>query len=338
MNILLSVVLVFSIIGTLGCTALISWDFSDSGDATADMSNVLSSANEDAHYFLVAGTDESESLTDIMMVVCFDTKKNTAEILQIPRDTFIGLDVTTCKMNAVYSNAPREEGQTSINTLLRRINDYYGLPIDHYITVTLSAFRDIVDSVGGVDVYVPSTITNAFNSNDNRYTFYEGMNHMDGEMAEAFVRHRKSYAMGDIGRVEAQRSFYSAFIKKCLNMTYSQITSAATKIYDQVTTDMKLVDILGYAELALKLDTENINFHAVPGQFWNGSPAPGYQSLSYFSIHKEEYVELINTYFMPYSEGIKVEDLLIEELHTSYSSSVTDYDGSVDEYLSDDDA
>ena len=319
-NILLCVLLIVSAGGSAFCSIILYKDFSDSGNVVADMQDVVTSQSEDVQYFLVAGTDESERLTDIMMVVCFDIKANKANILQIPRDTFIGTDVTTHKMNAVYGSASRKEGQTNINVLLRRINDYFGLPIDHYITVTLKAFRDIVDTVGGVDVYVPDTIYNAFNSARERYTFEKGMNHFDGAKAEAFVRHRKSYAMGDLGRVKAQRSFYAAFIEKCLSMSAGEAASVATKIYDQVSTDMKLVDVLAFVKLAQGISMNNIRFHAVPGQTGMYSINDG-QALSYFSIHKEEYAKLVNTYFMPYSDGISADQLLIQELHSNYEET-----------------
>ena len=332
-NTLLSVILVISVLGTTACAALLYMDFSDSGDAVADMSEISKSQSNDVEYFLVAGTDEGENLTDIMMVVCFDLKGNKANILQIPRDTFIGVDVPTSKMNAVYGQAPREEGQTNINVMLRRINDYFGLPIDHYITVTLSAFRDIVDAVGGVDVYVPDTIYNAFNEDRQYFTFEKGMNHFNGEMAEAFVRHRRSYAMGDLGRVRAQRNFYAAFIKKCLNMSYTQMATAATSIYDQVSTDMKLVDILAFAKIAQNLKVENIKFHAVPGQSGSYS-VNGRKPLSYYSIHKQEYADLINQYFMPYSDPITPESLMIDELHTTYQQSYIEDEENMTGYLS----
>ena len=332
MNLFLSFLLIVSILGT-GVSALALYgDFSESGDAKVDMSSIAKSESEDVVYFLVAGMDAGESLTDIMMVVCFDIKANTANVMQIPRDTFIGSDVPSGKMNAVYGLAPREEGQSNINAMLRRINDYFGLPVDHYITVNLSAFRDIVDAVGGVDVYVPSNIYNAFNSKKERYTFEEGMHHMDGSQAEAFVRHRKSYSMGDLGRVQAQRNFYAAFIKKCLDMSYTQMATAAKDVYDDISTDMKLVDILAYAKLAQKLSVEKINFHAVPGQSGTYSVNGG-QALSYYSIHKQDYVDLINRYFMPYSDPITVDSLAIQELHTTYYNNVIEDTTGLGKYL-----
>ena len=331
-NVLLSILLVTCITASAGSAWFLygrGWSDSDQSRKEEFKDVTGSNDNTPVQYFLIAGMDEGRSLTDIMMIVCFDMEKQTANILQIPRDTFIGDDVPTGKMNAVYGHP--EDGQTKINAMLRRINNYFGLPIDHYITVDLTAFRIIVDAVGGVDVYVPETIYNAFNEGREYYTFYAGMNHMDGKMAEAFVRHRRSYSMGDLGRVQAQRNFYSAFIKKCLTMNNSQMIDAATGIYKDITTDMTLAELIDFATLAQGLKSKDIKFHAVPGQACN------HNGISYYSIHKDEYVELLNQYFLPYTVPITEDNLLIMELYSilgspKYESWIEDKD-SIDSYL-----
>lgn len=311
LNILLSLLLVICLTFSIVVPVLMhSRMFTDStADREQEFDQVLTSqASDSVKYILVAGTDEGRNLTDIMMIVCFDMKKGTANILQIPRDTFIGEDIPTGKMNAVYGNP--KDGQTKINGLLRRINEFFGLPIDHYITVTLSSFRTIVDAVGGVDVYVPRNIYRAYNEGNRSYDFYKGMNHMDGQMAEAFVRFRRSYGMGDLDRVQMQRSFYSAFIKKCLTMSGTQLISIATDIYDEMTTDMTIAEALELASMAQSVSADKIRFFAVPGQ-----PVNFYNGRSYYSVHKDDYVAMLNQHFLPYTIPIKEENLLVMELH-----------------------
>ena len=116
-------------------------------------------------------------------------------------------------------------------------------------------------------------------------------------------------------------------------MNYSQMAAAATAVYDEVSTDMKLVEILAYAKQAQKLTTDKINFYAVPGQSGTYS-VNGRQALSYYSIHKQEYVDLINQYFMPYvPQGITADSLLIEELHNTYYQSYIQDGDSINDYL-----
>jgi hypothetical protein len=45
-------------------------------------------------------------------------------------------------------------------------------------------------------------------------------------------------------------------------------------------------------------------------------------------------VELVNTNFMPYSEGVIAENLMLEELHTTYYESYIEDQSGLDGYLS----
>ena len=337
-NIILSVVLVLCICITALCikypnlpTILFSgMRTNDDETVEQQMEDVVQSPSEDVSYFLVTGTDLSGDLTDIIMVVCFDIKNKTANVLQIPRDTFIGTDIESGKINAVYESA--KQGQSRINVMMKRINDYLGLPIDHYAVVSISAFREIVDVLGGIDVDVPINMK-ANDTEEVWYTFKKGWNHLDGGMAEAYVRHRDSYAMGDLGRVEAQRNFYAAFIKEMLNMSIPEMAGVADKCYDDISTDMSVGQLLSYASAAKGMGMDNISFYAVPGQ--PGYYSPQGVSRSYYSIHKQEYVDLINEYFLPYSdEKLTVDDIKIKELHTEYEPSyLTNDDTGIGQYV-----
>ncbi len=331
-NTILSVCLVVCILFT-GLFYMLGYkNFGDGGESGGDqMKGITSSKSEDVSYFLVTGTDESGDLTDIIMIVCFDIKSKTANILQIPRDTYIGSDIPTGKVNAVYESA--KSGESRINVMMKRINEYFGLPIDHYIVVSIEAFRNVVDTVGGIDVNIPVTM-NAYDSKDVLHHIEKGEQHLNGGEAEAFIRHRNSYAMGDLGRVEAQRNFYAAFIKAMLGMSYSQMATVAGKCYDDFSTDMKLGDLLSYAKTAKELSTESISFFAVPGQ--SGTYSPQGVGRSYYSIHKQEYVDLINEKFLPYEEYTKIpSDLKIEELHSRYYGSylTNDDNQGIDSYI-----
>ena len=114
-NVLLSILLVISTI-SFTATALLESKILknndiDSQEEAGKFEDIVVSPNENVSYFLVCGVDLSENLTDIIMVVCYDTANNEASILQIPRDTFVG-DVPSGKINAVYGN-PRE-GESKI--------------------------------------------------------------------------------------------------------------------------------------------------------------------------------------------------------------------------------
>lgn len=320
-NIVLSVLLVLSSIMFVGATFLDSRLLKKSNidqEENGKFESVIESPNENVSYFLVCGVDLSENLTDVIMVVCYDLANNQASILQIPRDTFITSDDgranASNKVNAIYGNA--RKGESKIKALMRCINSKFGLPIDHYATITIKGTEKVIDIAGGVDITLERSITLIDDTTkpQQKKTFEAGDVHLDGQWGTAFIRHRSSYAQGDLGREKAQRSFYAAFLKKMISMDFGQITSVVTNAANEVSTDLTLGQMLGYAQKMKDLKLSDVQIFSVPGQgcYYNG--------YSFYSVHKSELVTMINDHFLPYDEdGVKSSDLGITELHSSFS-------------------
>ena len=326
-NVVTSIVLVLSIL-TMSGMVMLNMRFQDQsmgevddGGIVESLTGIVKSTNENVTYFLILGTDEQNTLTDVIMVGCFDHGNSNLNILQIPRDTYIGSDIPSGKVNAVYGNASK--GQSKIEFLIKRINDYFGLPIDHYVLVQLSAFRNVVDAVGGVDIDLPNALEVSDSATYEFYTIGPGLTHLDGRQAEGFVRNRSGpgYASGDMARVEAQRRFYAAFAQKVMNMGLASMVKIVTSCYDQFKTDMSVGQMLGYAKELRQVSMDSINIYAVPGQAGYYTPPGMRQNLSYYSIHKDDYVDLINEHFLPYDDPISESDLKIDELHTQKTQS-----------------
>jgi len=305
MNIIIMLVVIICVLGIVFGQLLNGKLFGGDFEESGDFEPLIESPTGDVQYFLVCGVDEGDLLTDIIMVVCMDLKQNRASILQIPRDTWIGEypdDVTdaTDKINAVYGN-PRE-GEKPINALIRKINAQFGLPIDHYVVVTLEGFRGIVDAVGGVEVDVPVT----FAVNED-ITLYEGRQTLSGAEAEWFMRLRHIYPKGDGSRLEVQRSFYANFAKKMINMSLSEMISVANKTGRDIESDMTTKQLLSFAKKAKDLTMEEIEIWPVPGE-----PFMDYD-ISFYTPHKQALADLLNDKFNPYGDEIYAEDMQIIE-------------------------
>lgn len=318
-NIIASIVLAISIFLTSVMGAGI-WVLSqkindDSSKESGDFEDLMYSGSSKASYILVVGVDPAESLTDIIIVACIDHEKNTLNFLQIPRDTYIGDDVPTKKINAVHGN-PRK-GEKNINALRRRISSYFGIPLDHYVKFTIRGFSNVIDALGGVEVNIETPNKNGITIADP-FTFEletvgPGPTLLTGPQAVGFVRKRTGvkdgYVKGDIDRIEAQREVYVGLAKKLKSMSIGQMTTIAKNCYNEVATDMSISQILGYATEVRSIPMEGMCIYAVPGQFAN------YNGLSMWSPHKDEYVQIFNTYFNPYGTPITVNDIQMIELH-----------------------
>ena len=103
---------------------------------------------EDIISVLCCGVDNTQELTDVIMYAQFDTRSGKVNVLRIPRDTFVGSQFPTAKINAIYGHP--EDGKTGIQTLTDYLRDNWKLDIDYYATIDLASVRDIVDDMGGV--------------------------------------------------------------------------------------------------------------------------------------------------------------------------------------------
>ena len=279
-----------------GVYALLNSSLFDKG-AEIDMSKYGSpvEVSESCVNFLIVGADQDED------------KGGKVNLLQIPRDTYVGTKYPSAKINAVYNNGPHDE---KILNLIERINEDYQLPIDHYVMVTMKTFRDAIDAIGGIEMNVPWDIRVA---NEGLYV-KKGLQTLTGQQAEAFVRCREIYAEGDIGRVKAQRVFLSAALDKITKLSANELIKLISMAYSQVNTDLTAADILTYAQKVSKINLEDMEMYMVPGV-----SARSAEGLSIWSVHKQEIADLLNEKFRPYTDDVPASKLKCIEVSNRYS-------------------
>ncbi len=258
---------------------------------------------------LLCGVDYKKNtarakLTDVMMVIHLDYVNKTVDILQLPRDSYIGTDYKTGKLNAVYG----AQTNGGIENLARKINRMLKLPIDHYVVLNMDGFEAIVDSIGGVTVDSPYSFTL------EGVTIVKGVQTLNGRAANKFVRERHAYAAGDITRMKMQQIFLKAFVKKCLSLGKSDILKLAPKVFAYLTTDMTLKGALDIYETLSGLSSEDLNFHSCEITPFNDP----YDGLSKLSLHAKPLADLLNDYFRENGEKIAWTELEILEYDTSY--------------------
>lgn len=268
---------------------------------TQEKLNSLQSEN-----FLVCGLDESEQLTDVIMLVCFNYSDNTINVLQIPRDTYVESGAgSTKKINSAYNGG--DSSLTPINRLVKVINEQFQLKVDHYATIDLAAFRDVVDAIGGVPIDIPYNIGNA-----QLGIIYKGQQTLNGEQSEWLVRHRHTYVDQDIGRIKIQRLFLASAAQQLKTIGLKEVLNIVSAVAGDFTTDLSVKDVQNYAKKVFSIDFSNMTFYVVPGE---GTTTSNGQSV--WTIHKYETADLLNKYFRPFTDDISADDLKITELaHT----------------------
>ncbi|MDO5713631.1 MAG: LCP family protein [Tissierellia bacterium] len=182
------------------------------GDFFEDMS-----MGEDSMDFLMLGVDSlnvndgSPSRSDVMMIVHADLKNHAFYMLSVPRDTRTAIPgrKNKEKINHAFAYGGPELSLQTLNQLL-------GTNIKYYITVDYAFVKEMVETMGGVDVNVPMDMHYEDpTANPPLYIDLKaGEQRLNGDQALQFLRFRKGYANQDLGRVEAQQQFMSAFLKE----------------------------------------------------------------------------------------------------------------------------
>lgn len=244
---------------------------------------------------LFCGVDKFNN-TDVIMVISINKKLHKINILRIPRDVYIGENYATGKINAVYSQP--KLNLSGADTLTYELNNIFRIKIDKYIFMTLDVFENMVDDIGGVDIVLKKDLRI-----DNSNIIKAGKVHLNGKLGADFVRHRKSYITGDIGRIHAQEQFVKALGKKFIEDKYWCNVFFLNKYYNIIETNIGRKEVNQYTEGLKDIDVNEIKTFVIEGEpvIHNG--------YSVYVADVDKTAKLLNQYFMPKGVVVKSSDL-----------------------------
>ena len=152
----------------------------------------------------ISGTDtfsNTSSRTDVNMVVLVNTIKHKILLISIPRDYYIPFKNSHDKLThiSIYG----------IDKTMDALANYLNIDIDYYINVNFKGFIDIIDLLGGIDVYSSTSFT----SKDG-YKYIKGNNKLSGKQALSFVRERYAFIEGDKKRLVNEQEVIKSIIDK----------------------------------------------------------------------------------------------------------------------------
>ena len=291
---------------------------------------------EGQYSVLFLGFDEEEFNTDVMWVVQFDIGHAGINILQIPRDTCLP-DYTrsvTRKFNSIYSMGDPNI-QPPIQRTVNAVQENFGIPIDAYITTACFDIVEIVDLIGGI----PITIDNEIIYEHDKI-IPEGDITLTGQQAEWFIRFRREWMQGDIGRMQNQRRFMAAAMQKLFSIVKDEgrlkLYGYIKEIYEKelVYTDLSIGDLSKVADFASTVDMENVRVDMIPGEdaIFYAADGNGY---SVYSVHKQETIDLLNNYYRPYQTRMTQDDTSMVELVLNHQYDLYDDTGASLEEIED---
>lgn len=237
-------------------------------------------------------------LTDTLILASIDPVNNTAALLSVPRDLWVTIPGKgSMKINAAFALAKQSymrknnvkttdqqavaAGFVAIDQAMERV---LGVPIHYNVMVNFQAFKQAVDTVGGVTVNVPEDLydpTMAWENGRNPYLARKGMQQFDGKQALNYVRSRETSS--DFARSQRQRAVMLALKDKAITVGVlanpAKLAGLMNAFGTNVQTDFSIGDASRMYNIFKRINNSKIASISLAGTTSTTSGAAGTDSL-----------------------------------------------------------
>lgn len=222
--------------------------------------------NSDTLTILILGCDEdrapnggkvlkASARSDMILLVKVDFKHNRIGGISIPRDLLWGLPgYSKRKINAYYAAGGSDLAKAAVEDVL-------GIKIDRVIALNFDAFEEMVNVVGGVDVFVQKDLDYDDDAGDLHIHIEAGNRHLNGYNAMGFVRMRHSDS--DFMRQARQKDFILAF-KQTLVRKPWLLNAVASKAQDALGGAFTMDEIYSLAKFTKTVPGESMKMGMTP--------------------------------------------------------------------------
>lgn len=210
-------------------------------DITSKPFNVLISGSDTR-----GGFDEN-GRSDVIMIATVNPKTHTILLTSVPRDFYV---TTACDAgDGCMQGALDKITHTGIhgtNTTKRTVEQLLGIEINYTFKVGFDTVTELVDVLGGVDVYVEP----GYATTNSLYSVHEGINHLNAEQALAFARDRYSYTEGDRQRTKNQQQVLMGIVKEATKPSvitnYEAIMDTIANTFSTTMSNEEITDLIKY--------------------------------------------------------------------------------------------
>ncbi|OGD32352.1 hypothetical protein A3C91_04815 [Candidatus Azambacteria bacterium RIFCSPHIGHO2_02_FULL_52_12] len=240
--------------------------------------------------------EAGDNLTDTIMVLSIKTDTKKAALLSIPRDLYVQIPrygkMEKINFAYAYGEAVYKDG-LSLSTLA--VEKATGINIDYAAAINFPTFINVIDALGGIDVWVPKDFSEA-QQWGYEFKVPKGWNHFNSETALYYARSR--YSTSDFDRARRQHDILTAVAKKATGLGVLANPVKLNRMLDSLAAGVKtdigfldMVRLLGYA----KSITGDSLARAVLDDSENGLLVSGFVNSAYVLYPKagvEDYTQI----------------------------------------------
>ena len=196
--------------------------FGDSSYVQNSTRNYLIFGLDSLDVFKTSGTYFNDNMCDFILILNIDEENRKYTMMEINRDSMVDVIQLNIKGQALKERAfepiaysfTQGDGteKSCINVLNTVCELLYGIKIYYYLAMKMPAINLINNSVGGVTITLDED--QDLTAVDPSWTPGATI-HLEGEMAEEFVRARKTVSDGtNVSRMRRQTQYLEAFIEQ----------------------------------------------------------------------------------------------------------------------------
>lgn len=220
---------------------------------------------------------EGGYLTDTIILASLKPSTKEVAMMSIPRDMMIMVEgMGWQKINAVNALAERKKSGSGGEAISQAVSDILDINIHYYLRIDFTGFINIIDHLGGVEVYVDNTLSDyryPIRGRENYEDYYaryehlyieEGWQKMDGDLALKYARSRHALGVegSDFSRAKRQQKIIQAVKDKLLStenlLRPAMITSIISELNNNLHFNLKIWEILKLWQIFKNITSDDI--------------------------------------------------------------------------------
>ena len=231
--------------------------------STSEINNLIKGDKKEINILALGRPGQGYSggnLTDTIILINLNPANNKAVLISLPRDLLVkNKSGYSTKINSIYNS----EG---IEALKEKITEITGLPVDKHILIDLVVVKEIINSIDGLNVFVPQDINDPFfpgpNHSYDSFKIKAGWRYLNGTTALKYIRTRYTSPNGDFDRMARQQQVINLLKQKVLALnplwdfpTYLRIFNTLNK---HIETDLGIMEIKSLWQTTKNIEIDKI--------------------------------------------------------------------------------
>jgi LCP family protein required for cell wall assembly len=302
-----------------------------SADALGPVQNLLKGQSNGRINVLLLGRDggngSNTNTTDTMVLASIDVVNDTVTLISVPNNLWVNNNEGAMNASALWQKGDSQYigSISSVSTTDpsavyagfkladQTIGQVLGVPIDYNVIVNFQALQQIVDTVGGITINVPTALvdpTMAWQNGGNSTLASAGTQTFDGKQALLYAMSKESTS--ESAREQRQRAVLEGIFTKVMSANTLtnpfKLTSLINALGNNVSTDLTIKQAGNLYQLLQQVSITSVNSvdlsSSTPSYLMAGNLSgqaillPSSGLFNYGQIHSYVASELPNPYLV----------------------------------------